>query len=90
MNILFEQDNEDSIFVVAKNEVYRKKVHDELLFAEIKIKGPHLFVLAWEDSYPKQANFSHLDAAKADVLRNYTSHKPYSNGSNYEIEEENL
>jgi len=86
MTILFEQEGE-SIFAIAKNEVYRKRVHDELLYAEIKIKAPHLFVVAYEDSYPKEVNFSNLDGAKAEILRNWSSHKPYSNGSNYEIEE---
>lgn len=82
MKILFETEG-DFIFAIAKNEMWKKKVHDELLFAEITRKENVWYVM-WEGEYPKKEQYSSLELAMAQILRDYINHTPYSNGISYE------
>lgn len=83
MTILFEREGETT-FAVAKNEIYKGKFCDELMYAEIQ-KTENLFKVFFEDSYSKKYQFSTEDLAKAFVLREYDRHQPHVNGSTYDI-----
>lgn len=85
MTILFEREG-DTTFAIAKNEVFKGRVHDELMYAEI-VKTENVFTLFWEDDYKKKYQFSTEELAKAFILREYDRHFPHPNGSSYDIDD---
>ncbi len=86
MKIIFETDQEGTTYALSKNETWRGRWHDELLWCEIN-KKENVYYLLWEDSYPNKQSFSTEELARTEVLRSYTSHKPHSNGASYDINE---
>ncbi len=71
------------IFAIVQNEVWKGKVHEELMFAEIipgvaSMKDCHQ--IKWEDDFFNAVITTSLSEAKKHVLDNYKNHIPHSNG----------
>lgn len=87
MKIEFEKDSTSSIyFAVSKMEVWKGKVHDELMWAEITPDANNnTFTVVWEDDYYNPLTANTLDEAKDHIRKNFSKHKPHINGASYNI-----
>lgn len=78
MDIDFLLEN-GTTYVVAKEQKYKGKFHDELVYGEITPFG-NGFQLRWSDNFFSPEPFSNLDEVKQTVLNDYQDHEPQSNG----------
>ena len=68
------------LFAIVELALFRGKIHDELMFAEIFEDHS----VRWEDKYMEPVPCTSLKEAKEHVLKNYHSHEPHSNGGTYD------
>jgi hypothetical protein len=76
-----------TIYAVLQNEVYKGKMCEEVMFAEIdKVQGG--FKVIWEDSHKEPHLFQELADAKQYVMLEYPKHNGFINGKTWEVEDE--
>jgi hypothetical protein len=90
MKIIFEKDSRngyEEFFAISQMEIWKGKVYDELMWAEIRLVVTRLFRVVWEDAWQAPEFKTTLDEAKAFILQNYAKHTPHINGAAFSIEE---
>lgn len=74
-----------TIYAISTDAIYRQRVHDELLWAEIEPKnGKHRVM--WEDNHLSIFDFDSLMLAQTHISQFHLQHKPYINGNSYKLE----
>lgn len=91
MKIIFEGPDETNgyieFFAISQLEIYKGKAYDELMWAEIRYYGPGKWRVVWEDDWQNKIWCYNLEEAKDYILKNYTNHAPFINGTAFDIEE---
>lgn len=75
---------DNTIFAISTNVLYRSRVYDELMWAEIDYHGTSV-TLRWEDDYMKKIMCASVESAKKKVEEEHMTHKPHYNGASYEV-----
>lgn len=86
MTLTFAEDRSNNYliyFAIAQNEVYRGKIAEELMFAEL-VPGEDGVKVVWEDDFYHPVILNTLEEAKRFVLNHYYKHTPHVNGSLYD------
>lgn len=81
MNIEFLSEP-GTVFVLALDQKYKGKFHDELIYGEITPFGSG-YALRWSDNFFSPEPFSSLEEAKEYAKQNYSKHEPTSNGKQW-------
>ena len=81
MKIEFLSEN-GTTYVLATDQKYKGKFHDELIYGEIEPFG-NGFALRWSDNFFSPEPFSSIEEAQAYVKQNFTKHEPTSNGKTW-------
>lgn len=87
MKIEFEEDRNNGYliyFAISKREIWKGKVHDELMWAEI-LPIITTFKLTWEDDYYNPIIVDTMEQAKEHIMKNFSKHTPHINGASYNI-----
>lgn len=90
MKIVFEEDDRNGYieyYAVSYLAIYGRKVHDELLWAEIRRYCDGRWRVLWEDDWQNPFFVGSLFEAKEHILTNYHRHSPHINGKSFNIEE---
>lgn len=82
MTIAYTKDA-NTIFAISQDCVYKRKLYDELLWAEIdEVNG---VVLRWEDRYMNKIICETVAEAQRIVETDYLQHTPHINGPRHEL-----
>lgn len=95
MKIEFEEDRSNGYlmyFAISKMEIWKGKVHDELIWAELT---PGMYEkddkqfdgieVVWEDDYYNPTIVNTMEQAKEHIMKNFYKHTPHINGASYNI-----
>ena len=69
-------------YVVAQDQKYKGKFHDELIYGEIE-PFSNGFVLRWSDNFFSPEPFSSIEEAQTYAKLNFGKHEPTSNGKSW-------
>lgn len=83
MKLKFEQEG-NSHYAIAFEEVYNRQVCDELWFADIDLKDSG-FIIRWQDNYSNKIPSNSLIEAKELILREFSKHTPQIVGNRYDL-----
>lgn len=73
------------VYAVSQKTLYKGKMYDELMWAEIE-QGKDTVFVRWEDDFMKRHPFLNIDLAKAFITNNTVFHSPHINGASYNLD----
>jgi 8-oxo-dGTP pyrophosphatase MutT (NUDIX family) len=77
----------ETYYGLIQDEVYNNKVHEELLYCEIE-KTQGGWQCIWEDNHIEKHKFQDLQDAQTYAMLEYQKRTPFSNGKNWDLEDE--
>lgn len=72
-------------YAVSQDVVYQNKLHEEILWCEMKVLDDGRIQIRWEDSWSKPEYQPDLPSAKVYVSRHFLRHKGHENGRAYDV-----
>lgn len=83
MRIIFTREPDGTEAAISLDAVYEGALHTELYWADLNDTE-----VRWQDDYSNPVKFNSVPEAKNYVLSNYSRHKPISNGSRYQLDDD--
>jgi len=74
-----------TIYAISEDCEYKKRMYDELMWAEIETNDAGDVLLKWEDDYMKPVICESVSQAKTTIQNDHMLHTPHVNGASYEI-----